>query len=219
MSTRRRSLAIVLFLSLLATARAWAQPADAAAHARDLYASGTTHYNLREYGDALSDFKNAYRIRPDPVFLFNIAQCYRQLGDAEQASSYYRAFRREVPDASNRDEVDRLITEMDKAAAARRANLPPSGPQPPPTVSPTPAPTETPAVPPVVPAHGEATQPASASNTLVAGPPPKRPLTRRGWFWGVIVGGAVVVGGAVALGIVLGQPHAPTPTLGHLEGP
>jgi tetratricopeptide (TPR) repeat protein len=197
------------YLLLATTTTARAQNEDAvAAQARTLYTSGTTHYNLREYPEALADFKSAYRVHPDPVFLFNIAQCYRQTGDADQAASYYRAFRRELPEAANRADVDRLINEMDKAAAARRANLPPSGPQ---------APATTPSA---VPPAAATTQAATPATEVTAAPPPRsKPLAKKPWFWVTLGGAVIVAGGAVALGVVLGQSRAPSPSLGRLEGP
>jgi tetratricopeptide (TPR) repeat protein len=42
--------------------------------------------------------------------------------------------------------------------------------------------------------------------------PSRRPVYKRGWFWGVIVTGTLVVGGAVALGVGLGTRDR-TPTL------
>jgi tetratricopeptide (TPR) repeat protein len=162
--------------------------------ARALYNSATTHYNLSEYADALKDFKETYRLVSDPVLLFNIAQCHRQLRQYEEAAAFYRAYRRENPDASNREEVDRLIVQMDAAIAEKRAQQPPTGtlparaePSPAPVVAPPPAPV--------------------AANTLTAAPPEKpRPVYKKGWFWGVVVVGAAVVATGVALGVVYGAP-------------
>ena len=48
------------------------------------------------------DFKGAYRLFREPTFLFNIAQCERQMGDYAAAASQYRAYRREAANAPNR---------------------------------------------------------------------------------------------------------------------
>ena len=58
----------------------------------ELFASGLRHYHLSEWAAALDDFKAAYRQQADPVFLFNIAQCYRQMGEPQQAQTEYRAY-------------------------------------------------------------------------------------------------------------------------------
>jgi tetratricopeptide (TPR) repeat protein len=116
--------------------------------AKELYESGINHYNLSEWKEALVDFKEAYRRKPDAVFLFNIAQCYRQLGDPANAQLEYRAYLRETPDAPNREEVQRLITAMDEAIKAQRQ--PPTGVKvpsdagQPETTTPAPAPTPAP---------------------------------------------------------------------------
>ena len=33
-----------------------------------------------------------------------------------------------------------------------------------------------------------------------------KPVYKKGWFWGVVVGGAVVVAGAITLGVLLSRP-------------
>ena len=136
---------MVPLLLLVATAEA------APKTARDYYQSATSHYNLSEWQGALDDFREAYRLKPDPALLFNIAQCHRQLGNYREAANFYRAYRRE----GGTNNVERLIDEMDQAATAQRereaaaereraANAPPDGVQSP---SPTPAPTPPPAAP------------------------------------------------------------------------
>jgi tetratricopeptide (TPR) repeat protein len=86
---------------------------------KEFFESGINHYNLGEWKDALQDFKEAYRQHPDPAFLFNIAQCYRQLGDATNAQIEYRAYLRESPEAPNREEVERLIRVTNEAIKAQ----------------------------------------------------------------------------------------------------
>jgi len=67
------------FLCLcMATISASARADDAAA-AKAKYESGVRHFDLAEYEPALADFKEAYRNKPDPAFLYNIAQCHCKL--------------------------------------------------------------------------------------------------------------------------------------------
>src|SRR5690242_9101132 len=70
--------------------------AEAAAH----YRAGLKLYNLSEWSAALGELEQAYLAKPDPVLLFNIGQCQRQLADYEGAENSYRAFLRESPDLS-----------------------------------------------------------------------------------------------------------------------
>lgn len=185
--------AMLLLLSLIGVAAA----DEGREKARALYESGTAHYNLAEYKEALEDFKGAYRNFREPTFLFNIAQCERQLHDYAAAAAHYRAYRRETPEAPNRPEVDQLISEMDRQAAAQPAPEPPTAP----VLTPAPAP-----------------EPVPTTSVVTASPPPKQPLTHKAWFWATVGGAVVVVGGAVALGVVFGTQHAPSPSVGHIEG-
>ncbi len=92
--------------------------------ARQLYDDGVTNYNLGHYGEALAAFEKAYRVRHDAAFLFNIAQCQRQLRRYDDAQRSYRAYLRETSDLpqATRDQVQKLIGEMDQAMADARAN-------------------------------------------------------------------------------------------------
>ena len=55
----------------------------------------------------------------DPRLLFNVGQCYRQLGEPEEAALFYRNYRRLATPADH-GEVDRLIDQMERAAASKR---------------------------------------------------------------------------------------------------
>ncbi len=96
-----------------------------------LYQEGTQHYNLSEFEEAVAAYREAYRLRPDAVFLFNIAQSYRMLKRYGQASQFYKSYLRVRPDASNRGEVERRIEEMDAAAKAENGG---TAPPPPPDI-------------------------------------------------------------------------------------
>src|SRR3954451_20971836 len=97
----------------------WGGPAraadgDAAAH----YKKGRSLYNISEYRAALDEFKQAYVLHEDPAFLYNIAQCHRQLGNHREAITFYKRFLAESPHAPNRREIERLIGELEEKAAA-----------------------------------------------------------------------------------------------------
>jgi hypothetical protein len=203
--------------------------ADSRQQARALFDSGMTHYNLREYNQALDDFTSGYRIRHDSAFLFNIAQCHRQLGDADAAAGFYRAYRREAPSGANRDELDRLIAEMERAAIERRARQPPIGtrsptgagdettgdhaatPQPTTPQPTTPQPTTPqPTTPqPTTPPPSASAPPSSPSSIVVSARVPERAARHRRWWPWTTAAGAVVVG--VALGVGLGVGLASHP--------
>src|SRR5205807_1400478 len=110
----------VVALLVFATA-AEAKPADATkAEARRHYDAGLAHFNLREYPQAIDEFQSAYRILPDPVFLYNLAQAYRLSNAAEQALYFYQTYLRMAPDAANRAEVSDRISTLEKLITEKR---------------------------------------------------------------------------------------------------
>jgi tetratricopeptide (TPR) repeat protein len=112
--------AVVLALSTTSTTtgRAFAREdggLQAKAEAKARFVAGQSHYNLNEFAEALAEFKEAYRLLPDPVFLYNSGQCERQLGHLDEAIRFYRSFLREQPKAPNRQEVLHKIEEIEVA--------------------------------------------------------------------------------------------------------
>lgn len=105
---------------ILAAASANAQPApdppshdDAKARSKDLYTDGTKQYDLRDYKGAIESFRKAYELVPEPLFLFDIGQAYRQLRDCDNARSFYKTYLRNLPASDNRAKVERFIADMD----------------------------------------------------------------------------------------------------------
>jgi tetratricopeptide (TPR) repeat protein len=195
--------AAVALASLFASAPARADSArlrEARAH----YEQAVAHYNLDEYAPALAEFREAYRLKPDPSFLFNIAQCHRRLGENEAALDFYRKYLRSLPDAPNRADVERMIAELHAKEAAAQPE-----PAPPPATTPVATPTPAPPAPPRL----EAPPPAPDISLVVAPspPPPSPPLYKRWWFW---TGVGVIVVSAVVIGVVASakgpQPYAGT---------
>jgi tetratricopeptide (TPR) repeat protein len=150
----------------------------AKAEAKAHFMSGQRHYNLNELPEALADFKDAYRIYPDPVFLFNLGQCERQLGHFEEAIRFYHNFLREQPKAPNRQEVLHKIDEMEAAIRTR----PQEPSQPPPAPAPEAAAVPEPALPAgeVAAPTREALPPAPTADTLgpSAAAPASAPTTQ-----------------------------------------
>ncbi|HEX7506805.1 MAG TPA: tetratricopeptide repeat protein [Polyangia bacterium] len=89
---------------------------DAKAHSN----RGTSMYNLGRFSEALSEYEAAYLAVQDPPFLFNIAQCHRKMGKNKEALESYRSYLRVAPDAPNRAEVQRRISELERQAHATR---------------------------------------------------------------------------------------------------
>ncbi|HVU49781.1 MAG TPA: tetratricopeptide repeat protein [Polyangia bacterium] len=221
---------------------AWSGPARAeGGDAKARYMSGQSHYNLNEFTEALQDFKEAYRLHPDPAFLFNIAQCERQLGDFDEAIKFYRSYLRNKPDATNAREVQHKIDELKGLSEAKRKSKegapqsviaptspppeasphtapPPAAPIAPLTPPPPPAPASAPppaAVPELAPATTAASS-ASPGADLTAKPEGggSAPIYKQWWFW---AGAGAVVVGAVVIAVLAtsGSASAPSSPLGN----
>ena len=95
--------------------------AKAKAHFKDAQAA----YNLGQFDKALEGYSAAYAAKPLPPFLFNIAQCHRQLGNWERAAFFYKRFVSMGAPGADQEKVDQLITQMEQkqteAEAKRRA--------------------------------------------------------------------------------------------------
>ena len=123
MRTRVRGLSawsFVLVVGLAAVALpavAGAATKEEKAAAKDHYVKGKTHFDLGEFADAALEFKAAYKLLPEPVFLFNIGQCYKNLGDGKNALFFFKSYLTNAPDAPNKKDVEGLIAELEKGGA------------------------------------------------------------------------------------------------------
>jgi tetratricopeptide (TPR) repeat protein len=132
-----------LMLALVAWAPSVrAADAQAVRDAKVHYDRGMAHYNIGEYAAAVEEFKLAYERSGAAGLLFNAAQASRLAKDYEQALHFYRSYLRESPAATNRDDVERRILEMEALVAANRPPPPVVAPPvvapPPPVVAPPP---------------------------------------------------------------------------------
>ena len=176
---------ILSFLTLVtfgaSVAIADGQPSDLAPASDDVrgrakseFEAANRHYDLREYAAAIASLRKAYELLPEPLFLFDLAQSYRQLHDCESARGFYKTYLRNLPTADNRAKVEAFITEMDECVRTQGAHA---------VEAPTPVPAAP--VPRVVPVA-----PTAAS----APPAPPAPMTSR-----LRVAGLVVAATGVAL--------------------
>ena len=179
---------VVLFTSLLVCAAAYARPPEdpTIAEARRHYEAGLARFNLKEYKAAVEEFEAAYRLRPDPVFLFNLGQSYRLADDPEQALYFYKAYLRMAPDAVNRRDVEERIGALEQVIAAKKkAARPPDQ-----TLPPSEHPAEA------------APTPTTAAAATTTAPPPAG--DRRAGRTKKIAGLATAAGGVAALGVAVG---------------
>jgi len=82
--------------------------------AREHLRKASVHYDLQEFRKALTEFREAYRLKNDPVILFDMGQCNRKMGKYREAIDFYKSYLRKVPSGTNRAEAERLIAESEK---------------------------------------------------------------------------------------------------------
>jgi len=172
----------------------------ASRRAKLLSEEAAKQFDLGEFDMALQSYKEAYLNRPDPVFLFNIGQCHRRKGDYEEAAAAYRSYLRKKPDAPNREAVEQLIAETERAVAQKKA--PPAG-----TLSTT----ESRVTTSTHSAQSMEPTPPRVAMTATQPAPPREPHKKKWWVLGASIGAAVVVGVAVGLGVGLGAGGGDAP--------
>ena len=185
-SARALGLAAVLIAGL-----SWAAPAGGdEALARARYAEGNVAYNVGAFDRALAAYADAYEAKPLPGFLFNMAQCHRQLGHDERAAFFYRRYLDLAPDEPTSALARELLAEVEQRSAARQQRKVAAAPAP------------------FVPVKA-APRPAARAVEEKPG------IHRRWWFWtGVGVVTAAAVGGTVYA--LRPEPLSPT-TLGTVD--
>jgi tetratricopeptide (TPR) repeat protein len=133
MTLPRFAVLIALSMAALVAVPRYARADDAATKAaKKHYDKGEKLFNLGRYDAALDEYQKAFDAKPVPAFLFNIGQCYRNLGDFEQAVFSFKRFLKLEPDAPNRERVENLIDDLEaKMAAHPKPDKPPPPPPPP----------------------------------------------------------------------------------------
>lgn len=184
-------------------------PVDPMAEAQEAFQLGTQAYALGNYDQAVALFERSYALSGRPELLFNLGQAYAQwyglsgdVGHLRKARKLYQNYIKFLEASEGVDpeavrDTEARIAEIDGLIAAHEGPAPegpaPEGP-PPPETGPEPAP-----------------QPAAPTDT------PRRPLHRKGWFWGVIVGAVVVIAAGVTIGVVASRDRPLEPELGTIR--
>lgn len=161
-SPRALTLALAAAFAMLPAA---ARADDTTQRAKEYFQQGTTSFNLGDFDKAIEAFQEAYKAKPDPLFLYNIGQAYRLKGDIPKALFFYRGYLRNAPKAANRAEVEAKIAALQKEANEPKSGTPNGAPPP---VAPTPVAPPPPVTPPL---PHTAPPPPPPGPTPVAPPP------------------------------------------------
>jgi tetratricopeptide (TPR) repeat protein len=119
-------LAVLLAATLLLVAgRAMADPATEQAKLHNLQAKQL--FNLGLFEAAAAEYEAAYRLKPLPTFLFNLAQCYKRMHELpppgrnlERSIFYYKSFLQNDPASPFRPKVEGEIAELERRLAELR---------------------------------------------------------------------------------------------------
>ncbi len=149
--------------------------ADPRQQAKITYQQGKKLYQVGEFLAAATKFKQAYKLTPKPIFLFNIAQSYRLHGDCKTALFYYEQFSGENTDPKLATLTDDLVAELQ--ATCRQSDM---GKQQTPAVS-----KETPLPSQKAPKTTTVTSPPPSDNKLVK---PTKPRKKVGLVIGLLAG-------------------------------
>lgn len=84
---------------------------------RLVYEQAVLAYGERRYKDAILLFQQADALRPNPAFAFNIGIAYEDMGDSSMALLHYRMYLRQLPKATDREDVDQRIRRLERVLA------------------------------------------------------------------------------------------------------
>lgn len=114
--------------SVLTGALATTALADSRADADEHAKRGIALYKLGKYEDAIAEFESAYQEFQSGALLFNLAQAHRKLEHCDRALDYYHQFLVSDPSPELKEQVEKLLPELQAACRMRDAR--PTGPAP-----------------------------------------------------------------------------------------
>lgn len=206
--TRWWTVWVLTLLLMLGSGRAEAANSEAEKQARRSFERAEVHFKEGKFAEALAEYQAGYDASPLPGFLINIAQCYRRLGDLNQARAAYRKFIIVAPDSPYVPEVKALIVELDDLLMINSDNATtPSQAK----IDESPKPAEESTSPSLTPIPTSAEQSETTNNLLVTAPatsPAQAESNTRWWLWGTA--GATLVVGVVTAVYLIKSPGTTT---------
>ena len=107
----------LLFAPLIGEAKPKPPPDKNREQAAEIFVKAESAYKLQQFEEALKGFQEAYALTSEDSLLFNIAQCYRQLGRLEEAKKSYQTFLRDVPKSPLRANAEERIKDLEAEMA------------------------------------------------------------------------------------------------------
>src|SRR5689334_18866554 len=101
----RLFLLLVMTLAIAVPSRPAYADDPATRAARRHFERGEKQFALGKFDDALDEYQKAFDAKPLPAFLYNIGQCYRNLGDLDQAIFSFKKYLKLEPEADNKEAV------------------------------------------------------------------------------------------------------------------
>ena|SRR5450631_4162627 len=176
---RKLSMALFFLIGIQVVSRQANADDEATERARKHYLQAQKEYDLGNWDQAAREFSWAYELRPDPIFLYNMAQAYRRGGNLQRAIDLYKNYLLKDPNSPQRADVEqrvqRLQKQLDEERAAKATALSAAPPQS--ALEPAQEPgANAPAVAPAAPAlqttaDGQPTTPPDRGATTPANPP------------------------------------------------
>lgn len=150
MNALRASVAIVVSVAMTCAGVARAAPQQENAAARSAFQQGERDFQLGKFDTAIESYERAFKLDPQPAFIFNIALAHRRQFEIDgklehllRARELYRNYLKLDPTSPNRPGVEKLIAELSTRIDQVRAGSsePPAAPAPlPPAPAPPPPP-------------------------------------------------------------------------------
>ncbi len=106
--------AILILAGLLTNPRPVQAEDAATVQARQSFQEAQKQFDLGNWDAAIQGFAKAYELRPDPIFLYNVAQAYRRAGNTKRALDLYKNYLIKDPKSPQRTEVEERIRTLQK---------------------------------------------------------------------------------------------------------
>lgn len=74
-------------------------------------------FNLGLFQEAAEEYEKAYRAKPAPAFLFNLAQCYKRISrkdTIEKAIFYFKSYINNEPETLMRPDIEKEIAKLER---------------------------------------------------------------------------------------------------------